>query len=283
MNNTRIIGIAMSIVVGVILLGNLLVPVIKDAQETAGPVATYQNSFTTGFQLDYIVWSGEEVHMTYDGTLTINDRVIPLSSVQRIIFASNAISARTGGAPGAEVVNLQYLEWDTVSSTNFTLDVVDGEYTFKHGVNTYTGSIDWMVYAKGQAIGKIIAPTNSGRFLVSTNDDDIILGNIYVTGANDTFYSYYNGELTVNDAYADDSEVILNKTLVPGTTDVYVCELSVRVGNETFVPNYVLVDKDISGHYAKGASYEIYGIIPLIIIVALLVFAIGAVVHKRND
>ena len=56
----------------------------------------------------------------------------------------------------------------------------------------------------------------------------------------------------------------------------------ISVDDETFTPYVWAVEKTIMGHESAGAAYSLLGAIPIMVIVALLVVAVG-VVARRND
>lgn len=265
-------------------------PVIKDAQTDIGPTATVTNEKIAGANYNYAIWGGENITFEYESTettatYTINGEAFNLlSSEQRIILASNDFAARSGGNDTVYVLNSQYVASTTqFNNTDFTFEIVDKQYTLTVGADTYTGTVDWLVYAADDGDANLIqlkSPTSP--FYTSNANDIIVLGNIYTTGENDTFYSYYKGQLTVNEAYADESNITITKTDVSGYTDIYATTVSLNIDDESFTPFFILAPENVSGHEASGAAYSLIGVLPVLVIVALLVVAIG-VVARRND
>lgn len=82
-------------------------------------------------------------------------------------------------------------------------------------------------------------------------------------------------------------------TLVEGTTDIYkggtptITINAVKdddpsvTGSITFTPEASYVLRTVNGHATTGALYDVYGLIPLIVAVGLLMFVITAILIRR--
>lgn len=288
---TNVLTLIITLVVGVILAGSLLGPVVGDAQTTLGTPANVENSAPVGTNYDYTIWDGSDITFAYTGTdaggtYTINgEQFTLLSSNQRIIIASNDFATRSGGNETAFILNSQYIGVTTqFSNVDFTYTITDKQYTLELGGSTYTGSVDWLVYAAPDGNSGLIQCGNPNEpFYTSNTNNIIVLGNIYTTGENDTFYSYYNGDLSVNETYADESSITINKTVADGYTDIYNTTVAVNIGDETFTPYFILIPNNVSGHEAAGATYTLVGVIPIMVIVAILMIAVGAIAYRRAD
>lgn len=288
---TNVLTLAITLTLGIILAGSMLMPVITDAQTNIGPAATMTNEKPAGANYNYTLWDGADISFEYSSTessstYTINDETFSLiSSEQRIILASNDFATRSGGNSELFILNSQFVGSTTqYNNSDFSFVIENKEYTLEIGGQTYTGHVDWLVYASDDGnAGLIQLKTPSAPFYTSNANDLVILGNIYTTGDNDTFYSYYKGQLTVNEAYADESSVTITKTEVSGYTDIYSTTISVNVGDESFTPFFILAPEKATGHEASGAAYSLLGAIPIIVIIGLVLAATAAIVVKRND
>lgn len=288
METKNIMQIMIVALVGAIILVGF-VPVIGATQENVGEPAEVINEKYAGVNYLYSIWDGSDMTFNYtstddSATYTINGETFTLgSSEQRIIIASNDFACRSGGNQVINVLNSQYVSVTTqFNNTDFSFVIVDKEYTLTLGSNEYTGTVDWLVYANDNGTSGLVQIKNyTSPFYTSNTNDIIVLGNIYTTGDNDTFYSYYDGKLTVNETYADESSVSITKTLVDGYTDIYNTTITVTVGDETFNPFFILAPEKVSGHSATGAMYDVYGLIPLIVAVGLLMFVITAILIRR--
>lgn len=286
--NNKMIPLVLTIVVGVILAGSVLMPIIADAQEHAGPAAEKTNTVRGVYT--YNIWDGEDVTFEFtEGTpnaYAVNGETVTLTAQQNILIASNFFSMRTGGQEVNPGINYQYL--GTASGAQATLSYVieDGAYTLTIGETVLTGTLEWMVYAVADGktgtsgLGQLTTPTSA--FYTSNLNNLVVLGNVYTTGDNDTYFAYYNGDLTVNEAYADVSEVVISKTTTAGYSNIYDTTLSVKVGDETFTPYHILAPIKVAGNEANSGVSSLYGVIPVLVIVSLLVAAIGVVATRKD-
>lgn len=284
--NNKLIPIVLTLVVGIILAGSVLMPVLNDAQTTLGNPATINNTIKTDSP-EYTIWDGSDIEFEYSTSTTeytINGVTYSYAAdTQRILIASNDFACRNGGTLASPVIVSQYVTLDSQLTKPFTFTVADKEYTLELDGNTYTGNVDWLVYACDEGNANLGQVPQNTTIYTSNSNGMIVLGNIYTTGDNDTFYSYYDGDLTVNSAYADSSSIDITKTLADGYTDIYQTAITVNVGDESFTPFFILIPKTVEGHAAAGATYSLVGAIPVMVIVALLMAAVGAIALRRND
>lgn len=288
MDPKKLTTIIVSAVIGVIMLVTIAAPVVSDAQVTLGPETTINNEIRTP-ELNYTFWDGSDIELSYttDG-YSVNGELqnsILNSTSQRIAIASNVVCCRIGGNSIPASFNTQVVGWTQGYTTTMLLSIVDGVASLTIGNNpVQTVDIDWLVYADENGtynIGTINTPTSP--FYTSNTDKIVILGNIYTTGDNDTFYAYYDGELTVNDEYADVSSVEITRTLSNGYTDIYDTSVTVTVGDESFTPYFILAPKTVSGHEASGSLYSMVGIIPIVIAIGIVIAILGMIFTTRND
>lgn len=289
MDTSRIITVLITALVGAIVLAGFI-PAINETQINSGEEVVLNNTMRTP-ELSYSLWDGSDIELKFvvsgsTGTYSVNgvEQTEILDSVsQRIAIASNYVCSRVGGSSAPATFNTQVLGWTAGYTISFTLAVVDGVCTFTQLNNDpVTVDLEWLVYADENGtmnIGTLSSPTTP--FYTSLTDKLIILGNVYTTGDNDTFYSYYDGILTVNDEYADNSSVDISRTLADGYADIYETTVIVNVGDESFTPYFILAPKTVNGHESGGAMFSIMGLLPLIVGVGLLLFVVVEVIGKR--
>lgn len=287
--NVKSLGMIVGAVIAIVLFSSVLLPIVSDAQKDLGTPVTATN--TAGAYL-YSEWDGSDMTIEYvaatglpDG-LTINGETTGLtfSRTPSILIASNDFAVRTGGSSSQGAIPvINYLGETATSSSNrsFTIEITDGAYSLTvSNVEVLTGTIDWLIVADVEGDLGISQVPQSEPFYMSESDNFIVLGSIYVTGENDTFYSYYNGDLTVNADYADVSSISISKELAEGFTDIYDTTVIVTIGEETFTPFYILAPLSVSGHAASGANYSLVGVIPIIVIVGIILAVIGVALTR---
>lgn len=288
---TNILTLAITLTLGIILAGSLLVPVIEDTQTNIGPEVTLNNTVRNP-NLNYNMWDGSDITISFTvsgttGTYSINGEAqttILTSNAQRIVFASNDVCARVGGSSAPGTLNVQHIGDTSGNTYSFTYVIENGEYTFTQlNHDPITGKVDWLIYAADEGdynAGTISTPTSP--FYTTDADKLVILGNVYTTGDNDTFYAYYDGELTVNEDYADNSSVTINKTIADGYTDIYDTTVTVNVGDESFTPYFILAPKTVTGHEVSDVD-ALLGAIPVLVIIGLVLAGVGAIFVKNRD
>lgn len=293
-NKYGLIGVVLTVLIGVILIGSVMAPSITAIQKTAGDEVTVTNSTITD-NFNYKKWTGEETIISYTGgnlsttgEYTINGESsgLTFSSVQRIVLASDEFSIRTGGSSSTGPILLIQTIYanNNIQGTAFTFTVsTDGTYTLTYASNEYTGTITWMVYATADGtlnLGQM--PLNSESFYTSPRNDIIILGSVYITGENDTFYSYYNGDLTVAPDYADVSSIDISTSPAEGYIDIYDTTVTLTIGDESFTPYYILAPIDVTGLEEGGAAYTLYGIIIVLFIIVLFVASVRLFLREKD-
>lgn len=276
----RITGLVIALVVGGLLIGGLLAPTVAGIQDTVGNKATVTNTGINTAPIEY--WDGEAMEYEWDyvnKVLTLNDEPLTLTANQ-MLFGTDTFTIWTRANATARLAALG----DTIDVTNSDFSAVinaDGTYTLTRGSTVYEGTITWGIYQDENGSANLVQGVRSSAgYKTSTADDVIILGNLYTTGENDTYYAYRNGELTVDEQYADVSSVTISKTLIDGYTDIYTTTITVNVGEESFTPYYAVVPKEVHGHETAGPAYVMFGVIVLLGIVMLVVVAANGIRNK---
>lgn len=292
MDPKRITAVIVSAILGVILLVTVVAPIVSDGQKDVGPVTTIGNTMRQG-DFNYNIWDGSNITISFTvsgttGTYSINgveQTSILTYNTQRIVFASNDVCARIGGANSPGTINVQHIGDTNGATYSFTYEIVNGDYTFTQlNHDPITGHVDWLVYAADEGtanLGTLLDPTQP--FYTTAADKLVILGNVYTTGENDTFYSYYDGDLTVNEEYTDVSKVEITRTIADGYTDIYSTTVTVNIGDESFSPYFVVAPKAVTGHEATGSLYSMLGVIPIVIAIGVVLGVVSMAIANRYD
>lgn len=277
----KLMGVILTLVVAVLIIATVMVPVISDAQKTAGVVHNYSNS-GHGYDLiedDTVVFTCKTGQEYY----TVNGVNYPLAAGASImeVVMSDAISITQ---VGQTYLTINYLDQTPQFNPSFSGRNIS--IVFENGTATYSNNNE-VVYSAPYTYVYCLSDDGEYRSVYGTNPvyvnsiNDIIMSGSYTTGENDTYYSLYKGELKLSEDYTGSVNITFN--LVEGMTDVYTIQNpAILVESESFVPWQYVVKADITGHEAKGSAYSLYGVIPVIVLVSLLGVAVSLVRSKLD-
>lgn len=296
---TNVLTLAITLTLGIILAGSVLIPVLNDAQKEIGPEVTYNNSLTSTNQYRYDYVDSVELTATASETQGINyDYVIngqtitPINDYMLAILSDGfSLQIGSGGQfaysrpsdPYAATTNPAPATYPTV-----TLTMANGEWLLKGGeTELNSGTYSWLVtYVEN---GKYVAHNSSvvNAYCHGNSEDFIVYGSNYTSGDLDTFYAYGKGTMSWGVSEYD-AELNWTATLVDGTTDIYkvtTCDITVSDGenSETFTPYRCLYIYEVTGHAASGAAYSLLGALPIMVIIGLVLAATAAIMVKRDD
>ena len=302
----NILTLAITLTLGVILAGSVLMPVIDDAQTDLGnPITLKNNSDIVLKSIEdgdvFKLTSTRNADSTKTDVWTINDNVVSNLSGSslswnvgmisdamyvRIVSQANASSAATtlmSSTTGTE----QYI------SPGSTEGVYTWTWTFENGTMTYIDRYGTEVTAP-YTWGYVVCPLEDGEYYSAETDgvgickdaSDLILCGGYTSGSLDTMYALHKGE-TYTSVSAYTMNVNTTTAIHTGTTDIYDITVSVGIsdGNdsETFTPYRIYLPYEVSGHATAGAAYSLLGALPIIVIIGLVLAATAAIMVKRND
>lgn len=300
---TNLLTLVITLTLGVILAGSLLMPVIEDTKTTIGPEITLDNnasnSLRTAVEGDVL-----QVYSSWDTSTsskvdvwTLNGTTIDI--IQNVALVSDGLyiqSILTGPAPVAYVdmvsgTSIGYINGATSTSGPVTISATFGSdsITFKvdrNGTATQsTHNYTWGLVLCNDEEGEYYAAVPDGVGYI-TDTKEVILGGLYSTGDLDTPYYYYDGVAHVSvSAYTID--VALTTSVASGTTDIYNVTSSVTItdgdDSETFTPYWIMLPHTVTGHASSGAAYNLLGVIPIIVITGILLAGVGAIFVRNRD
>ena len=285
----NILSIMVVALVGAVILTGFI-PVLGATQDNIGDSVTYENPLNDGNYYMRKIADGDTLVVTVASgettTVYVNGEQIKTIAGDIIggyhdLIMTNVFTANTGGSTsGLQIASYNSTSVGYTSTTTIT---------YSNGTITQTNDGQTSIEFAGVEWGYIVCNepdagfyesvrTGGTPFYIKTNND-IVCGGVYTTGDNDTYYWYKDGVSFVYQDYTTSAEI--NKTLVAGTTDIYQATITINVGDESFTPYRVLIPLEVTGHQASGALYDVYGLIPLIVAVGLLMFAITAILIRR--
>lgn len=284
--NNKLIPLIMTLVVGIILAGSLLMPVITDAQHATSDITTTLNSNSS----PYISETTDYVYFASSDTETINGEAISVGGNTQVITTDAGVFYKIGAGnytlfiPGENVkVHISF----GASSPNITATVKNGVFTVSYGSNEYAVNVtNAYAYTGDGEYSESAAPwpsfkTNKGTSgLITVGDgyfsplNGIAIIDDWTTG--EGTFNYYSNDWVESSApvtwdvvdNGDGSYTISN--IVIDSTDALP-----QVHRTLFQNEYWT--------YSPTPTSTLIGVIPIMVIVALVVAAIGMVAVRRND
>lgn len=278
MNVNNMTKYAVGLLIGLVMIAGLVIPVVDGAQTNAGPKTIANNSAIGNYRL---VEADETltidlIHETA-WRMEVNGSVFPLGSdVNVTLLFSDGLSISKNSAGTAIHV---------LDSSGDLTNLKNKHITFESGVITLTipgedyvwsGEYTWVYVLDTVGTNGNIA--GDGTIYVNSIND-IAASGYYSTGNNTCYYSVEGGEAQSSGEWETTLTYDIEK--VNGTTDIYkVTNLKVHIGDEEFSPFRVVAPLTISGH-ETGAMSSLLGVIPLVGIICLMVFAASAIRARR--
>lgn len=299
MEKMNVLTLVITLVVGVVLCGAMLVPVINDVTETE---RTFDNTAYGYYQMkefevgdkwerDGTTWTLNGETLTTDASDTVsiivsnNEVVRQGGSIRGTLFGSNNLTA-------AEVVTVDSVDKLIFNNGTTPYDydsgygaTNDGDYILK----TYTdkayvhGDTNlWATGVTGQAgtdsrgnlIVHIEGTINDGVTITVDKVNNGLSSNIVVSDATIN-YETVSG---YDDLYLIDT---ITFTI---TTDYTVDEVTTSITTNATYSTFVLpkeITAERSVHLTDGQN-SLIGVIPIMVIVALLMAAIGVITLRRD-
>lgn len=307
--DNKIMTVLIGLFVCVLMVGSVLVPIVESSQETIEPITEY--NIGTG-QTYREAKSGDIFQLTsvYDAdtgkktdTWTLNGEEVMNSNtfawnvgiVSNVMWIEVFNSANSSSAIFYEfnAENPLYKNYvgagENFPNAVFTWEFTDNKISYSNG-NTmlpYTAEYDYSwayVPCSIEDGGYMASSLTADVTSLVNNVDDIILCGTYTTGELDTGYYYYKGDSCVTSTdYTGENTTEL--TLKDGTYDLYYADISFTVSDgttiESFEPFRALVPYEVHGHADSGTTISLLGVIPVIVIIALLSMAVVALFRSK--
>lgn len=305
--NTKIIGISIAAVIGIIVLGSVLMPILDNATATTDKFENEGSFELTYTQTDSISLSWDH---TAPGVITVNDKAITMpvlsNGESRTVLCGDDWLIRFGNgtslggnyiqfypSAGASILASVANEYDltvtcadgsatisdnastpntsTQSYTYLYCVADDGNYVMKNGADTVYVTGDTVVYAMG--LTNVGTYTSTGIKIEGTIDDGMVWSQF--RGTTDAVFSNEAINYTEVDNY-----VSLYK-LESMTATVTISDQSVDAVYSYFiVPSEVTAEKS---EHLSGNQIGLLQVIPLLIIVAILLGVVALVVRSRME
>lgn len=275
---TNILTLIITLVVGVILAGSLLAPVVSDAAKTMS-TTTYNNEGDGSFaELDL---SETVTIIPRNGGYTINGENVNVTGDNKYIYADTFKGAAT---ISNTVLNIDIFS-PTLKYVGYVSKIVisDGTATITHtieGTDTeYTASCEWVVISDdaGDMTLCTDGAYSDGSFYATYPPGVVWTGLGFVAVVEDYALSSVNGASTTNGVMTDISEDVVGSI----TTDNYKSTVSVVYEDQSYDLG-ILAPKVVKITVENSVS-TLVGVIPIMVIVALLMVAVGAIAYRRAD
>lgn len=292
MNKNNLLTLVITLTVGIILAGSLLMPVISDAQR-GYETETFTNP--SGYGAEYVTTATitlESGTLKYnDAAYTVGNSKIPMIIADNLNFQINANSTGSN--------NIIYYDADgPVRSDNIkALDLTLAD-----------GSIE-LTYTDANDVEETITIPCSWAYVVTTTAGvkDYTVYNLYGSSKN-VYYSsikdyHANGYTMSGDtiesvASVSEGAATLNgeeATLqVSGFTEVsgynqvyygtisYNAGISVTDGETTVYPWFAVLPTTVTGYVEPDKAMDILSAIPVLIIASLVLIASSAIILRRD-
>lgn len=297
MNGNRIVAGIVGLAVCVILVGSLLVPVISEAQDDQEVV--YNNILSQGNYSKIIDDDLDDVNMVIEWdpatqVLTVDGSAITVTTYGNTLFVSDQGSVRF-----TKVSETSYMyiggSFEVELTGPVTATIASGVITVVCGEGSYTITpIEWLFIPDEEGNYKSYHYSSPEETIYVNSIDDIYFcGSIGSQSIG--LFSGHGGSCTLWDV-ADDPSYDMTYTIerVQGYTDLYEFVLSsyavsteagTNLNGTPFTPYYLMVPVEITAHtYVHSSIIGLLGAIPVVVIAAILIYAVRPVLQKgRND
>lgn len=278
----KLVGVALTITVAIIIIASAMMPVISDAQRATADKITLSNDYEVWRNEFYVSDSDFELSIDNSGLITIGDYtrqstnsyIVPIL-IKDFYMKVHYTNAQTG------IILISDSE-EMVSRTDIRGPVSfvfsNGAYVLTIGDSEYTGNAAECYHLCDEADAEYMA-TQALNDHVLSSVDQIMVEYKDVAGW------YYKGS-TLDNTYSDPKIRVTASSIKEGTTDLITDISIVFYDGETIITpqsgfvSYIPIE--VSGHATSGAAYSVLGVIPAMVIVALLGAAIPLVRSKME-
>lgn len=292
----KLVMIAITAAVSIILVGSLLVPVIQGFNESTeitktntvnnSNLMTYTEDLT---DLDVsITWTGGTNYvMNGDKRVSLspyNSGVI-VSDKGSVLFTSNitGINIRTPSDTAST-------DGQNIAASSCTVEITGNDATI-----TYVDSSDqtvtvnftdmsWVAFADSEGNYRQLQKTSEKEIYL--NDQSHLFGTSWVTASSLGYWAFNNldsnlGSMVLNKDNNDNYTDLYN---FDNATDYYLDpSIAVNADGSMIVPYFIWVPINVSTHTVADQQYsDLFATIPLIVIISVLV-GIVAVIFKNRE
>ena len=305
--NNKLIPIVLTLVVGIILAGSVLIPVLNDATKTENtfsndgaffvevdPSTTYTLKYQQYANPGKVIVNGETLPITFNQGYTL----LRLDNVILRLVSNNQMQLLGGGSSYTDVANVD------ITITNGT---VSGTLGYGNPITT----ISWPKTTYSEAF--IISATDAGEVMKSYNTpakvnadspleaygvttingstNTTVLVEIDGTIADGVNVTLRNKQTSAEITTMTISDLEINYTPVAGYIDLYdLSSITFTVTNGEYTTDvtysaFVVPSKvtaEMTDHLTPG-QITLLNAIPVMVIVALVVTAIGVIALRRAD
>lgn len=277
----NILGVIVALIVATALLTSIIIPVVNSSMVTAGDAVSYTNPTGGAYKLsDYSETISFE--RLSDGTVTVNGEEVTSEHTGFVIASDGIVIYYAFG--GRLYFTSQEAALNNLAASSTAHITVE----YSNGVSTYT-NVDTSASAEAPYtwayIYTVDGDFNTG-YLGSTSYyvksiKDVTCTGYYSSGENDTGFIFKDGVLQIEEDY--ESSVTYDLALVEGTTDIYrLSNFKIHIGEEEFAPYVCLVPSTVTGHKDSGATYELLGVLPILVTVGIILGVIGMLYLRRE-
>lgn len=305
MESKNLLTLAITLTVGIILAGSLLMPVISDATET-------EKTFVNEGVFNYGLFTPDDeytIEFTQaTGTLIVNDEeVTPIPGVSVTegknysVVASDNFLLRFGSGAGAFFLQIIGTDADdnsiaiVLNTGTCTGTINDGNFEVTYGTTTKTFEFT-EIYGIVKDPSVAIMKAAANEVYIKGDSEIYASGVTNVSAWNNLFHfeGTYKDGITISSPNLPDAtydNIEWNIEAVPGYVDLYKLtsiEFDITYDETTVHATYSYfgvpssVTAELSQHLDSG-SIAILKALPVLIIVALVVMAAGALYLKRDD
>lgn len=296
MKENNLVMLVMTLTIGVILTGALLMPIIDDAQHDSRTVAL--NTSAT-----YTMSDGDDVSFTLEKEANSNVILVngePIENHIGIIITANNFDVRAQNDGQVFITDLaNNVRVQVISTASLSIAVTGTQVEYTHNTTTRTLTLEGTIfYVDGD--GKY------GGFFEGTPEVKVTKGeSIYavffpIFASGDGWSSF--GILSITDGEITDTIVepvaLVDNVYTEVTDPVYNIVGEYNENGDYWTYNRVdMTCQEFTLRRAEiiapleyseitttdGAAIALYGAIPVMVIVALLMTAIGAIAYRRAD
>lgn len=290
----KITGFVIALVLGAIMVGGMLAPTIVAIQD--GQTTTYTNNTTSNltFKLDGsddYVFESAPAYANYK----VNGQPAGQSSALDTFIITDKCRCVDNGhyfqlfdESGTRISNLNVQNKNVVitytASTKEFVYTVYTDLTNTTVDNSYTYTVENILYyIPGGDYGAIHTGGDPDITYYVNEVSQVIAGGAYTSGDLDTSYFAEGPTVYVGNSSYTGSSTTTTENVVKGVIkgSGYAITISDGENSETFTPYTVFVPLKVVGHTDNQIIYNtMFGVITLLAIVMLVVFAANAVRNK---